>query len=217
MADTKRKKTEHSINLECESNQIKSKRTTNQQEFQLKAKTRKILGVFTVLLITSCGSMPLGSMLKVASLNENDLLNIRPEQVRTRITLSEPAQLKTRDVRLVLQFEFKGETKREYQFLLNLLNERRVEENCLFCSVESRNLYEFKLSDESISEFKKYQREFLKYGRPEQYQWTVYYYLKHKPKANEEIDLDLELKFADTQDYFYLLKGASVEVNSSSN
>ena len=57
-----------------------------------------------------------------------------------------------------------------------------------------------------------HQREFVKFGKPKKYYWTVYYYLAKRPEKGEPINLDLELKFAENEEYFYLLKGAELDI-----
>ncbi|TQV86378.1 hypothetical protein [Aliikangiella coralliicola] len=169
--------------------------------------------LFFSVMLSSCSSVPISSMVKLASFDEKDLVNINPNQVRTRITINEPAELQTRDVKLALRFGYDGEEETEYQFILDLLNNKTLKESKgFFSNSPKRHQYEFKIAVASIAEFKKYQREFLKYGKPEKYHWTVYYYLKKRPEEGEPINLDLELKLAEADDYFYLLKSAEMDV-----
>lgn len=170
--------------------------------------------LFLVLLLTSCSSIPLTSMMKLASIDTQDLLSINPSEVRTRITLNEPAELDTREVNLVLKFNYKNEKKSQYQFALNLLDSRVLKDSSdWFSRSVKKYQYDFAIAPTSVEEFKKYQREFYKYGKPNQYYWTVYYYLKKQPEKGTPIDLSLELKLSQNDDYFYLFKSAELEVN----
>lgn len=166
------------------------------------------------LFLSACSSIPLSSMIKLASMDDNDITRINPSQVRVRITVNDPAKLHTKDVRLALKFEYAGEGNSEYQFVLRIIDSRQIDATSgWFSSEPNKHQYEFVIADHSVDVFKKYQREFIKYGKPKKYHWTVYYYLKNIPAKDQPIDLDLELKFADNSDYFYLLKGAEIEVN----
>jgi len=151
-------------------------------------------------------------MMKMATFDQNDLLAIKPEQVRTRITISEPARLSTREVKLALKFEYKGDSEQEYLFFLEPILQKQFVEKRWLKDDLIRHQYEFRIADNSIKEFRSYQREFLKYGKPNKYHWTVYYFLEKRPEKGEALDLDLELKLADKEDYFYLLVGAEVDV-----
>jgi len=164
-------------------------------------------------MLAACSSVPVGSMLKMASMNKDDITQIDPQQVRARITIDPPAELQTKEVKLALQFAFGGQTESEYLFSLDLVANEVVKDKPHWFSDEiSRNRYEFIIHKDSLNDFKRYQREFRKYGKPEKYHWTVYYYLESMPAKGQPIELDLELKFSREEAYFYLLKGASVEV-----
>lgn len=173
-------------------------------------KTIKYLAL--VLLLSGCSSIPLGSIAKLAALDKNELTNIPPHEVRARITLNEPAELSAKNLRLVLKFEYLGHKEKEYQFILDLMNARTLTESNWFSGSVKRHQYEFKISENSVDDFRDYQKEFARYGKPEKYFWTVYYYLKKQPMAGENLNLDLELKFAADEAYIYLLKSAEVDV-----
>jgi len=169
---------------------------------------------FTTIFLVSCGSVPLSSMYKMASMDKDDIRLIDPRQIRTRITVDSPTQLQTRDVKLALRFEFAGDDESEYKFLLEFLEDKTLQEKSgWFSEPTLKSQYEFKLAESSIGMFKRYQREFIKYGKPNKYYWTVYYYFKKRPPENQNAKLDLELKMAVNEDYFYLLKDAELAVD----
>lgn len=170
--------------------------------------------LFFILLLNGCASVPFGSMIKLASIDDNELLKIQAEQVRTKITINDPATLQTKNVKLVLKFEYSGGKAKEYQFTLNLLAQQKVSDSGgWFAGAMLRHIYEFKIADESFEEFTRYQSEFVEHGKPQRYYWTVYYYLKNRPQKGEALNLDLELKISDIDEYFYLLKGAELDIN----
>jgi len=147
-------------------------------------------------------------------MSEHDLLMIKAKQVKARITINEPAKLKTKDVKLALRFEYPGEGEREYRFVLSLLNYSQYDDiGGWFSKSVKRHQYEFKVADESVDEFNKYKREFAKFGKPKKYYWTVYYYLEKRPEKGHPINLDLELKLSQSEAYIYLLKGAELDIH----
>ncbi len=170
--------------------------------------------LFFILLLSGCASVPFGSMIKLASMDDSDLLKIKAQQVRTKITVNEPATLQTKNVSLVLKFEYSAQKRSEYQFVLNLIDQQKaIQSTDWFSSSKKRNIYEFKIADESFVEFKQYQNELVEFGKPQKYYWTVYYYLKTRPQKGEALNLDLELKLAEQEEYFYLLKSAELDIN----
>ena len=167
-------------------------------------KTSKIL-LITLLSIglIGCGTVPIGSMYKIATMDENDIRVIDPKVIRTRLTLDSPAQLQTRNVRLVLRFEFHDDEESEYQFLLEPIGTKLIQEKAgWFANPTPRHQYEFQLAEKSVPIFRKYQREFVKYGKPRKYYWTVYYHPVNGTVTNNEIKLDLEIKFAQNEAFF---------------
>ncbi len=171
--------------------------------------------MFFCLTLTACSSVPLGTMLKMASMDKNDILQIKPREVRVRITLDEPAELEEKEVTLSFKFEHKQGKKSEYQYKLKLLSQRAIKaEAGFFSDTSAANQYEFRISEQSIEEFKQYQIEFAQAGKPESYAWRVYYYLKNIIKSELSLTLDVELKLSNEQSYFYLFKNAKLAVES---
>ncbi len=167
----------------------------------------------SVLFLTSCSSVPLSSMLKMATLKNDELLAIKPSEVRVRLSLSSPAELQTKDVRLALKFEHEGMGNSEYQYRLKLMGTQTINPVASWFGQQAKKFrYEFKLAALSKLEFKRFQKELVKLGTPDKYRWTVYYYLKNKMPDGEDISIDLELKLGFDEDYFYLLKKASVSI-----
>jgi hypothetical protein len=178
---------------------------------QTRVKVCRLFYILVSICLIGCGSVPLSSMLKINSLGAQGLQNVIPRQVRTRITITEPASLQHKDVKLVLKFEFAGDKPTQYQFDLNLLRSTKLAEKTGFFSSEpAKNQYIFQLSEPSRKAFRRMQNEFYQYGKPDKYFWTVYYYLAERPKASGDIEIDLELKLSMESDYFYLLKQAAI-------
>ena len=49
--------------------------------------------VVTLCLLSSCASVPLGTLLKFSTFDEEDFAEINPENLSVRIFMQEPAQL----------------------------------------------------------------------------------------------------------------------------
>ncbi len=157
-------------------------------------------------------------MLKMATLGDDELSAIEPSEVRVRLSLTAPAELQTKDVKLALKFEHHGSADSEYQYLLKLVDVETLDAlSNWFSQRAKKSRYNFKLATLSKLEFIRFQKEFVKLGKPDRYHWTVYYYLKNKIPDDEKIEIDLELKLGIDEDYFYLLKEAPVKINNKDN
>jgi len=168
----------------------------------------------SLLTLTSCTSVPLTSMIKMASLDDDDITVINASEVRVRLSLTEPAELETKDVKLVLKFEHLGDTKTEYEYLLEVIDSNKVDAaESWFTSGSVKHQYKFKFSRLSQLEFNKFQKAYLKQGKPKRYNWTVYYHLKQLPYQGEDLTIDMELKFSAQEDFFYLLKNRQISID----
>jgi len=163
----------------------------------------------------------------MTNLDKEDILAIDPKEVRVRLSISDPAELQTRNVRLALKFDHYDGSQSEYQYLLEIIDVKVKDAiSSWFSSAPLKHVYQFKLAALSQLEFNKYQLNYTKHGKPKRYHWSVYYYLKpmrkkikapiHKnngQKKISELNIDMELKISKSDDYFYLLKNAPIEIN----
>lgn len=175
-----------------------------------------IRAVFFMLcsIVAGCSSVPFSSMVKMATLDQQDIVNIAPNEVKVRLSITEPVELQTKNVRLVLSLDYKNNETREYKYLLELIDSHSINENSdWFSSSVIKHQYQFQLAKLSQLDFNKLQKNYVEHGKPQKYRWTVYYYLKTPPQKNQEISLDMELKLSAADDYFYLLKDASIDVD----
>jgi len=145
-------------------------------------------------------------------MDADDISAIRPSEIRVRLSVSDPVELKTKDVRLVLSFEHKDQTKSEFQYLLKYIEQSQLNSvSSFFGSDPAKSVYLFKFSKQSELEFNRYQKSYQAKGKPRRYLWTVYYYFKTRPQKGETSKIDMELKLATDEEYFYLLKGAIID------
>lgn len=152
----------------------------------------------------------------MATFGKEEILEIEPNQIRVRLSLTEPAELLPGgELTLALKFEHKDMTLSEYEYLLETISsERSKSSESWFANGATNNVYEFKLAQESNNAFNQLKTILATKSNIKSYHWTVYYYLKNATKAGEKITLDMELKLSEDEEYFYLLKNAKVTVES---
>ncbi|MCF6193068.1 MAG: hypothetical protein L3J46_01895, partial [Kangiellaceae bacterium] len=63
----------------------------------------------------------------MATFGDDKLLAIEPSEVRVRLSVTSPAELETKDVRLALKFEHKGKNNSEYKYRLKLIDTSLVD------------------------------------------------------------------------------------------
>ncbi|MGX5174399.1 hypothetical protein ACUR5C_10305 [Aliikangiella sp. IMCC44653] len=168
-----------------------------------------------MFLLTGCTSVPLSSLVKLNSLGQQGLVNVLPQEVRARISLSAPGALEPKDVSLVLKFEFSGDRPAQHLFKLKQISSKLIPaETGFFVDQPAKNQYVFKIAPSSQQDFRRMQREFSQYGKPDKYYWTVYYYLKPESKHLKSLSIDLELLLSAADDYFFLIKDGTIDKQS---
>lgn len=177
---------------------------------------KTIIYCFSVILLSSCSSVPLSSLVKLASFDNDQLVSINPNEIKVRLSIAEPGEAETKNVKLALKFNYKDGVNKEYLYQLVLINSSSINEIAGWFSKEpKKHQYVFRLPKISQVEFMRLQKELPLLGKPDSYHWTVYYYLKEHVDRSIPLEIDLEIKLADQQEYFYLLKSAPLVVNSS--
>jgi len=178
---------------------------------------RLFLSLIALVLLFACSSIPMSSLLKLATMDESDLLRVNPSEIRVRVSLIEPYRLAADKVELVLSFEYADNSHQEYKYALQLLDSQHTESVVSwFTQQQAKNIYRFKLTALSQLEYNRFKQTNSSLLRPKRYEWRVNYWLDPVPQNNSHIGLDLELKLSKQQDFFYLLKNAEmkVEVNT---
>ena len=171
----------------------------------------RVLVLIVILVLTSCSSIPISSMLKMATMDADDISAILPADVRVRLSVTEPVELQTKDVKLVLSFEHQDKTESKFQYLLKNIGQSKKQSIASFFGREqAKSVYLFRLSKESELEFNRYQKNFRNKGKPRKYRWTVYYYFKKRPQKGSNAEIDMELKLSKNEECFYLLKNAMI-------
>ncbi len=171
------------------------------------------LVLFCLLAIASCSSVPISTLLKFSRMESTEISAIAPEQVRVRLTMDEPIRLAKKSVRLQIKLAFSDQPTQDFEFNLAAVSEeKKLESSGWFQSDKKRNQYEFRLNRLAQLEFSNFQKLLGEQSKIEHYYWTVFYYLV--PHNETDAMIDVELKLSAQEDYFYLLQGAKVEINT---
>lgn len=171
---------------------------------------------FTVILIfallTSCASVPLGTMLDFRSFDEDDFVSIQPQDLRVRIHVDEPVQADVESTELTLALTTeKG--KREFRFPLHLLSEEKIEPVAgLFSRSAGKTDYTLKLSDEGIQDFMAVQQIILD-EQSGSFNFSVRTGFESLPSEITEIRLSVFLKLSEEKGFVTLFDDARLDIN----
>lgn len=79
-------------------------------------------GLFLCILLASCTSMPLRTMLKLRGFSSDDFAALDPNEVMLKILLPEPLEVDPEQTKIEVDFLFDDQSTKNYSFPLELIN-----------------------------------------------------------------------------------------------
>lgn len=176
--------------------------------------TRWLVVCFIVLL-SSCSSIPLGTMLEFRSFSKDDLAKIQPLDLRAKIQLDEPVKADIGSAELTLNLATpKGE--RSFSFPLILLDEHKVEPvKGFFSTSAGKTEYTLKLSEEAVSNFVAVQ-QIIRDEPTGSLAFSVSSGLEQIPDGITEVSMSIFLKLSEEKGFITLFDNAKLEFKQGS-
>ncbi|RUO25552.1 hypothetical protein CWE09_02110 [Aliidiomarina minuta] len=162
-------------------------------------------------LLSSCASVPLGTMLEFRSFGKEDFVSIQPQDLRAKIHVDEPvrADVESAELALALTTE-KG--MREFKFPLLLLSEEKIAPVAGFFSKSAgKTEYTLKLSDEAVKNFIATQQN-IQDEKSGKLNFSVKTGFEKFPSEITEIGLSVFLKLSEEKGFVTLFNNAKLEV-----
>lgn len=170
-----------------------------------------VLSVFIVCFLTSCASVPLGTLLKFSTFDEEDFAEINPEHLNVRIFMQEPAQLGDGPVSLSLLLETAtGPIMGDY--VMQPVNAFKDEiPGGLFSTDIPGTSYLFELTPDQILRFRELQQSLLN-RQIEHMTFNTDFPLGSIEKGQDAIYVWIYMAMDEKADYITLIEGARIEV-----
>jgi hypothetical protein len=165
--------------------------------------------VAVVLGLAGCMSVPLSTIVRMSTFDEQDFLALDPDVVRVRIKL--PQGFDLNPATSSLQVKLTSEAGDHFgEFKLQQVTSGRVQlANGIFAGDASGTEYTLKLAQQSKKEFRDLQG-FVKKGRPGEVVLGVAPRLSSFPPTAETVNVWIDLLLSQGQGFFTLLDGAEV-------
>lgn len=110
-----------------------------------------------VLLLSSCSSIPISTMLKFRSFNEQSFVALNGSEIRSKIIVSQPFTLDLEKIKLSLTLD-NDKGVRNFTYPLDLDMQKTIAaQDGFFKSTPARTEYTFKLSELAVKNFKETQ------------------------------------------------------------
>lgn len=171
---------------------------------------KRILIIFWVVLATGCANIPLSTMLKFSSFNEQDFIALDASDIQTRVSISKPFTIKLEDTQLALDLNTDKGTRR-LEFPLTLIQTTEIAaEDGFFSSVPAKTEYTFKLSEEAIANFQDVQQTLLTEPGING-GFSVSTGFNEQPDAEQTILISIALQLDKDDGFFVLVEDADVE------
>ncbi|SNY43172.1 hypothetical protein SAMN06297280_0543 [Arsukibacterium tuosuense] len=167
--------------------------------------------IVIAILLSSCTSVPLGTMLELRSFGKDDFIKIQPQDLRAKIQVDEPVRADIDSAELTLELTTeKG--LREFKFPLLLVDELNIEPMTgLFSKSAGKTEYILKLSNEAVKNFIATQ-QIIRDEQSGRLSFSVATGFEKFPSEITEIGLSVFLKLFEEKDFITLFDNAKVEI-----
>jgi hypothetical protein len=165
----------------------------------------KSLAVVTCLALSGCMSIPLSTVVRFATFDEEDLLRIDASQVRMRITSDNDAPLILKKTKLKMEMVTEGSGKASMPGAVLLDSEEDLHPSRTFWSLGyvPEHVYVLRLDQDAVESFRQLQDR-VRQRLPGYLVVGADYDFKGRKEARITVDL----KLAETEEYFTLLDKA---------
>uniref|UniRef100_UPI0040485134 hypothetical protein n=1 Tax=Rheinheimera sp. TaxID=1869214 RepID=UPI0040485134 len=172
--------------------------------------TRFVVILVSVLL-SSCASVPLSTMLEFRSFGKEDFITIQPQDLRAKIQVDEPVLADVESAELALELTTER-GMREFKFPLLLLSEEKIAPEVGFFSTSAgKTEYTLKLSDEAVKNFIATQK-IIQDEQSGSLNFSVTTGFEKFPSEITEIGLSVFLKLSEEKGFVTLFDNAKLEV-----
>ena len=172
---------------------------------------RSLLVALTIVL-ASCTSIPLSTMLEFRTFGEEEFLSLQPEHIEAQIQIEEPARLEVEKTQLAVILTSKHHVQ-SYQFPLVLVSEQPIaSEKGLWSQKPAKTQYSFQLSDAARESFRGVQAD-VQRDDSLGFEFTVNFSMETLPKPIDEIRLSLFLKLYEDGAFTPIFRDAKLKID----
>jgi len=163
-----------------------------------------------VLMFSACASVPLGTMLRFSTFDEEDFAAIDPQQLSVRIFLADPQAIGEGPVFLNLLLETSGQPFIGNYQMAPSRSFRDEQSSGWFGPAVTGTTYQFELTPAQVLEFRRLQQEMLNTAVEHM---TISVNFPPLTTDPEEARVWVFLALDDKRDYITLVDGARVQID----
>lgn len=175
----------------------------------------RFAAILISVLLSSCASIPLSTMLEFRSFGKDDFIAIKPHELRAKIQVDEPVRADVDGAEIVLE-RTTEKGLREFKFPLLLLSELKISPVVGYFSTSAgKTEYTLKLSEEAVKNFAATQ-QIIQDEQSGSFSFSVNTDFEKFPSEVNQIGLSILLMISEKQGFVTLIDNANLEVNHES-
>ncbi|TAA46925.1 hypothetical protein [Corallincola spongiicola] len=178
--------------------------------------TRRVISValLTLVGVLGCASVPLSTMVKMSQFGPEEFVELKPEDIRAKVTVEEAVGLKPEQTILEVTLASpNGQLMKTFNF--ELISETpRTEERWLRAPLHWID-YEMKLTDEGESAFKSFQQFAANDPELNSFAISVGAKVKNPPPEGEIMVMSIALKLYQQEAYMPLFEKAEIKMGKT--
>lgn len=171
-----------------------------------------------ITVLTGCASMPLGTMMKLSSMDEQTLWELDPAEIRVKVAMPLGYIIDTDTAELSLRATHLTGLQAQNDFLLEVLDiTQSTRSRGLLRSDIAVNEYKLALPDAAIEAFKELQKEQHSMRAAQQsggYNISVRSRFSEVPEDASSIQFWVDIKLEESADYMTLFNGATIRFDN---
>jgi hypothetical protein len=175
------------------------------------ASRRTVLHLFVVAILvclTGCASVPLSTMLRMSTMNQQTLLELDPQQIRARVAVYGGFEIDPKSTQLSLDIADEAGRRESRSYALNLLSKTNdTRPGGMFHSDYPVAAYEFALDPESVEDLRRLQKAFAHSKNPG---FTVNVQTT-APGYYKSVRFWIDLKLKEPEPYMTIVDGAELK------
>ncbi|MCB4438407.1 hypothetical protein LHL20_19430 [Alteromonas sp. McT4-15] len=166
-----------------------------------------------VLLLSSCSSIPISTMLKFRSFNEQSFVALNGSEIRSKIIVSQPFTLDLEKIKLSLTLD-NDKGVRNFTYPLDLDMQKTIAaQDGFFTSTPAKTEYTFKLSELAVKNFKETQNLISDQFKGET-SFSIAAGFNEEPTEGQLVTLSILLQLDEEDGYFTLIDNADIDVGN---
>lgn len=177
---------------------------------------KKIIIILAFMILQGCSSIPLSTMWKMKSFDQDDFTQISPQHLRAKLRINK--QITINDESLTLFFSFKSDSEElEEELALKLLSTSSNKVARWFSEDEQEYSYEFRLNEASMRAFKRIQQSSIakRINNKEEREVNFSATWKLGDNKPEIYKFSIDLQFDPKDGYFTLLEGVELDTSKA--